>query len=248
MTETTGSPEYGPLDHVHVGHLPGRCWWCGFHIQTQGHRAGCTPALRGSAPRTAPKTVPPAQLVEAARQNALAASTTRRAQILAYRQAGGPVPPLPGGRDFLDDQGNAVIELILAGVPPGLFDWADGQRNTPARVRARWDAIKPKPQRRTNGRAVLGATDKGMAALADESDILAGTPGGQRNHQLNTSAFNLGQLVASGDLPESVVVAELTAVAREIGLTDREVLGPSGSDGTLHSGLNSGKTTPRDRP
>jgi hypothetical protein len=91
---------------------------------------------------------------------------------------------------------------------------------------------------------INGATNYGLVALHDECEILAGFPTQGGNNQLNMSAFKLGQLVASGDLPEQLVVDELTAVARMIGLDDYQILG-SGDGGTLYSGLRAGMSAPR---
>ncbi len=257
MNDTPASEQQASntLDRARVGHLPGRCTYCGFHIATQRHRDGCKAPARPPDQHRATNTPPPTESIRIARKTALRVKTTRREQRNAYRAAGGPTPPLPTGRGFIDTCRNDddAVTLILAGAPPELFEWTDPPTARSLRhnatAAARWAVIKPppKPKRRNHNPAVLGATEKGMAALRDESEILENTSGGQRNHQLNTSAFNLGQLVASGDLPESVVVAELRAVARHIGLTEREVNGSNGDSGTLHSGLNKGKANPRNR-
>lgn len=78
------------------------------------------------------------------------------------------------------------------------------------------------------------------AALRDELSILVSTPEGQRNDQLNRSAFSLGQLVGAGYLEQDRVEQELTQAARQNGLPESEI-GP-----TLRSGLEAGKAQPRD--
>jgi putative DNA primase/helicase len=80
----------------------------------------------------------------------------------------------------------------------------------------------------------------GQAALHNELDILARTPVGARNNQLNKSAFSLGQLLAVGLLDRTEVEQTLTAVARAIGLGTREV------QATLRSGLEAGMRNPRE--
>jgi hypothetical protein len=80
------------------------------------------------------------------------------------------------------------------------------------------------------------------AALRDEVLTLAGTPEGNRNVQLNDSAFNLGQFVAVGLLSEDEVIAELTKAAENTGL-DSDAIRK-----TITSGLEAGKQHPRRIP
>lgn len=77
------------------------------------------------------------------------------------------------------------------------------------------------------------------AAFDKELAILRTTPEHQRNHQLNRSAFNLGQLVGAGILQRHNVESWLWNTARAIGLDEREI-GP-----TLTSGLEDGVAQPR---
>src|SRR5829696_5260590 len=53
----------------------------------------------------------------------------------------------------------------------------------------------------------------GNKALTEELATLANTNEGQRNDQLNRSAFNLAQLVAAGHLPEIETREQLRATA-----------------------------------
>jgi hypothetical protein len=39
--EPTKPPEPEPSRHFHPGTADGRCDFCGFHVETQGHRDGC---------------------------------------------------------------------------------------------------------------------------------------------------------------------------------------------------------------
>jgi len=100
-----------------------------------------------------------------------------------------------------------------------------------------------KPQRRSNisDPPIMGSTDYGLGALQREYKILADAPEGERNNQANISAFNLGQLVASGDLPENLVVEQLWDAAMRTGLPTSEIRT------AMRSGLESGKTKPRCR-
>lgn len=87
-----------------------------------------------------------------------------------------------------------------------------------------------------------GATNYARAALAKEIDLLARASVGERNNQLNTSAFSLAQLVAGGELPESEVIAQLEATALAIGLEERE------TERTIASAFRAGGTQPRTAP
>jgi hypothetical protein len=77
-------------------------------------------------------------------------------------------------------------------------------------------------------------------ALADELARLEAAAEGDRNNQLNTSAFNLGQFVGAGALTENEVRTALSDTAKLAGLGDREIAA------TITSGLRAGKAEPRD--
>jgi putative DNA primase/helicase len=85
-------------------------------------------------------------------------------------------------------------------------------------------------------------TPYARAALERELDTLARTPIGQRNEQLNRSAFSLGQLVAGGALDELDVVQKLGDTALAIGLDERETAS------TIRSGMKAGMQNPRGVP
>lgn len=79
-------------------------------------------------------------------------------------------------------------------------------------------------------------TAYGLKALSGELAALrSATEGRNRNHQLNKSAFSLGQLVKSGHLKLDLVTKSLTEVAEEIGLDADEI------NGTTRSGMTSAK-------
>jgi putative DNA primase/helicase len=80
------------------------------------------------------------------------------------------------------------------------------------------------------------------AALGNELDTLAKSTEGQRNDQLNRSAFALGQLVGTGLLAQYPTEDELLRVALAIGLGEREALR------TIESGMQDGMKQPREIP
>jgi len=80
------------------------------------------------------------------------------------------------------------------------------------------------------------------AALKKELDELSTTAQGNRNNRLNVAAFNLGQLIAPGQLEEAEVVSALHDMARQIGLEEGEI------EGTIRSGITSGRSNPREIP
>ena len=95
----------------------------------------------------------------------------------------------------------------------------------------------PRPAPRPGGN---GKPDRyADAALANELATLARAQDGSRNHQLNTSAFNLGQFVAAGRLDQAHVERALSAAAVAIGLGEHE------ARATIESGMDSGAGHPR---
>ena len=90
----------------------------------------------------------------------------------------------------------------------GVFSWAE----------------QPVGQAATNGRASpTGGSAYGRAALDSELATLAAAAEGTRNDTLNRAAFNLAQLANRGHLNWQEVCAELHAIARRIGLTEKEI-------------------------
>lgn len=87
-----------------------------------------------------------------------------------------------------------------------------------------------------------GSTAYAHAALEDECSDVASTPQGGRNDRLNKAAFNIGQLVARGELPRAEAEARLLDAARRAGLDDGEAAT------TIRSGLDSGARKPRAEP
>ena len=80
------------------------------------------------------------------------------------------------------------------------------------------------------------------AALAKEVEAVKTALPGTRNHQLNKSAFSLGQLVGAGALSQTEVEYELESAAMQTGLTGLEV------KKTIASGINAGMQEPRVLP
>jgi hypothetical protein len=78
-----------------------------------------------------------------------------------------------------------------------------------------------------------------MAALRDETRLVAAARPGTRNDTLNRAAFSLGQLVAAGLLPPLAVVSTLASAAARAGLPADE------ARRTIHSGLAAGARRPR---
>ena len=80
------------------------------------------------------------------------------------------------------------------------------------------------------------------AALESELKALDGSPTGNRNDQLNRSAFALGQFVAAGVLSEAEVIRALSNAAIYAGLEMEEIRA------TITSGLEAGARHPREIP
>jgi hypothetical protein len=80
------------------------------------------------------------------------------------------------------------------------------------------------------------------AALRGELANLERTVEGDRNNQLNKSAFALGQFIGAGLLDPDRVEAELTRVALAIGLNEHEI------QASIRSGIEAGMREPRQVP
>ncbi len=82
----------------------------------------------------------------------------------------------------------------------------------------------------------------GRLAMAGECHAVANCEPGNRNNQLNTSAFNLGQLVGSMVLDRMDVESNLKASAEEAGMRGVEIYR------TIKSGIDAGIKSPRKIP
>lgn len=87
-----------------------------------------------------------------------------------------------------------------------------------------------------------GSSAYAEAAFKDELEKLASAGEGNRNNQLNASAFALGQLIAAGHLDRFAVERALQDTALAIGLTESEV------SATIRSGIEAGMNEPRQIP
>lgn len=76
-------------------------------------------------------------------------------------------------------------------------------------------------------------------ALEAEVQAVLDAPVGTRNDTLNRASYNLGQLVAGGELPQQDVVEALSAAGHTVGLSVVEC------DKTIFSGLKAGAKQPR---
>jgi putative DNA primase/helicase len=107
-------------------------------------------------------------------------------------------------------------------------------------------AIQPAPPvSRTSTRAAAAPRDTShyaKTALNGECIAVETAPQGERNNQLNRSAFSLGQLVAGGELIESEVISNLEQSALTAGLSLSE------AQQAISSGLSAGKLQPRTAP
>jgi len=81
-------------------------------------------------------------------------------------------------------------------------------------------------------------------AVEAECERVATAGKGQRNHALNSAAFNLGTLVGAGVLDQHDAASRLEAAAAMSDLTKDD--GTAAVDSTIRSGLESGKRKPRD--
>lgn len=85
-------------------------------------------------------------------------------------------------------------------------------------------------------------TAYGTSAMERELESLRNAPPGDRNNHLNKSSFSLAQLVAGGEVSESVALESLEVVATGLGLEEDEILQ------TLNSGWEAGLQEPRQAP
>lgn len=151
-------------------------------------------------------------------------------------------PSLIGERDE-----HGVVQIVgsrrwngidtIAPLPDAFFAWADALW---AEEEARRTAARS-IERPTFGPAT-DATIGRYAHAAFEAEIgkLESAPPGNRNNQLNASAFVLGQLVAARALDRATVEGALKYAASRIGQGERE------AEKTIRSGLEKGLEKPRD--
>jgi putative DNA primase/helicase len=161
----------------------------------------------------------------------------RRAPGLDLRGDGGYIVAPPS----IHPSGSAYRWEVRPGdvEPAEIPDWLmELIRADPQQLAEEWiihQATRPRRRARHTGYYARYAE----AAMSGELGDLAHTAPGSRNHRLNTAAFNLGQLVASGVLDQTDVELALGTTAQAIGLTQRE------TRDTLRSGLTAGMQRPR---
>jgi hypothetical protein len=126
---------------------------------------------------------------------------------------------------------------VVAGRPYRVIDW------TPPAPLPDWIAAALRPATaRTPALSLATVSQRSRyaaAALRNELDRVLGAEPGTRNHTLNAAAYSLGQLVATGLLPEQFTSAALHRAGAAIGLGDREIAT------TVRSGLSAGAKHPR---
>ena len=82
----------------------------------------------------------------------------------------------------------------------------------------------------------------GMKALERECQAIVSAPQGTRNDLLNKACFNIGGLVAGGEIDNYLALNYLTQAAKQSGLPTEEIAK------TLASGFKAGKDNPRTAP
>ncbi len=104
-------------------------------------------------------------------------------------------------------------------------------------------ALPPPPPPRQNPKPLNGDVDRYCAAaITDELRCLATAGKGQRNEQLNRTAYAVAQFVAAGAVPEDWARGELEGTAVQIGLTVIE------ARRTIGSAFTAGLQNPRELP
>jgi hypothetical protein len=121
----------------------------------------------------------------------------------------------------------------IAPMPQWLFDLATKPDTVGSKVKEA-EPIKGILQRQPSLTSAYGAR-----AVEGELAILRRATEGQRNNQLNISAFLLAQLAAGGEVEPEATFRLLRDAALSVGLSEREV------EATLSSGWNAGLEKPR---
>ncbi len=104
-------------------------------------------------------------------------------------------------------------------------------------------ALPPPPPPRPEPKSLSGDVDSYCAAaITSELKYLAQVEEGQRNDQLNRSAFAVAQFVAAGAVPEEWARQQLEAHARAVGLYPAEI------SRTIDSAFAAGLAHPRELP
>lgn len=155
---------------------------------------------------------------------------------------------LAHGLDVRGEGGYCI--LPPSGHPSGgTYTWPEGGEDAPAAAAPLWllDLIAPRPIKGDASPAKTSAkaestTPYGRAALDAEVAKVANAVKGCRNHELNASAFTIGQLVGGGEVDRSEAEAALLTAAISVGLPNRE------AEKTILSGIRAGEKEPRRAP
>ena len=149
----------------------------------------------------------------------------------------------------IDHRGNGgYVNAVPSVRPDGAYSWEHPIGLVEPTDCPDWllDLMEKKPPPTLSERAMppfpLKATygsEWANAALTAEITALWAAPAGQRNDQLNKSAFSLGQIVAGGGLDRISVEQELTVAAKDAGLESGETIA------TIKSGIKAGMLEPR---
>jgi len=146
----------------------------------------------------------------AARDGDVRNSAGKLAPLVDVRAAGGYIIG-PGSR--IGDRGYVQC---TTGCPAPLPDWLATLLAAPP----------PPPVPRPRAVRELGRTGTAyvMAALRNEAERVATAVDGTRHDTLNKAAYNLGQLIGAGLLPERAVITSLADAAAQSGLSgQREI-------------------------
>lgn len=149
-----------------------------------------------------------------------------------YVVAPGSVVDLPGG-------GTGRYEVVYDRTPAPLPDWLAALLTAPA-------AGNPPPVSRSAGPAQVRDLDRFTAtALRRETDLVRAAVEGGRNHALNKAAYQLGQLIAAGALPEDLARAELhDAASVHFGVGEPPFTADYARS-VVNAGIAAGKRKPR---
>lgn len=148
-------------------------------------------------------------------------------------------PDLPG----LDTRGNGgyIVGWPSAHVAGGRYAYEDWLREPAPWPAALTELMNPPPRPMPVRAASTGdGHGYGPAALAGECETIRSTGEGNRNNQLVTSAFRVGQLVPGGHLDNGTAARALLDAAVASGLPNDQA-----TRSTILRGLGAGQNVPR---